>query len=152
MGSVFVKVFNYFLVTYVTDEIIAQAIKQLKYFKKTPGVSAALYAKVLYTKTQRYGIIYEEKRVKKLFVQGLGALICDNMCVFLEQHPCLPLTELARYADSLIKIADWRLRRSESSKYNRTRSTVRPNSLYATAVLASDDDGQESILEAATKS
>lgn len=46
-----------------TDDIVAREIKELEYYKQAPGVSAALYAKRLYIKALRCGIVIEEKRV-----------------------------------------------------------------------------------------
>lgn len=80
--------------------------------KQAPEVSAAFYAKRLYTKALRCGIVYEEKRVKLLFVKGLDESACDNLRVYLGQHPGAPLTELARCTDTLIMIADRSVRRS----------------------------------------
>lgn len=61
-----------------------------------PSVSAALYAKWLYTKALRCEIVYKEKRVKMLFAAELDELVWDNMRVYLGQHPRATLTGLAR--------------------------------------------------------
>lgn len=80
--SSYVEVVNFPLATYVTDDIIARAIKELESYRQPPRVSAAICAKRLYTKTFHFGIFYEEKRVKCLFVEGLDELVCDNMRVY----------------------------------------------------------------------
>lgn len=54
-----------------------------------------------------------------------------------------PSTELAHYANTLIKIADRNVRASESSKYRVSRSAVEPYKSYAQAVISSDDNDQK---------
>lgn len=74
------------------------------------------------------------------------------MCLGLRQHPRAPLTELARYAETLMKIADRSVRTSESSKYKSIRSAVGPNRSHAHAAMTSSDAKQKSAVEAAPKS
>lgn len=77
----FDEVVNYLHTTYATGEIISRARKKLKSYRKASGVIALLYAKRLYTKTLRCRIVYEEKKAKSLFDEGLDELICNNMGV-----------------------------------------------------------------------
>lgn len=69
-------------------------------------MSNELYAKWLYTNALCCGIAFEEKRVKALFFKGLSAFVCYNRHVNMEFQLRAPLTELVRYADTSIKIAD----------------------------------------------
>lgn len=61
--SSYIKIVNFLLSTFVTDDIIAREIKKSESYKQNPGVSASLYAKRLYTKALGCGIVYEEKCV-----------------------------------------------------------------------------------------
>lgn len=97
---------NYLLTTYTTDDPTAHTIKELELYKQVPGISPASYAKRLYTKALRCGIVSKEKVLKSLFVEILVESVCDNMRVYLGQHSHAPLKDLARYVDTLIKIAD----------------------------------------------
>lgn len=83
----YVKVVSYLLGICATDNIIAQAIKKLEFHRQAPGKPAALYATSLYTKALWCDIIYGEKRVKSLFVEGLDASIYKSMRDYLEQYP-----------------------------------------------------------------
>lgn len=47
-------------------------------------VSAMLYAKMLYNKALRYGIVIEEERVESLFAEGLDKSMSENMRVHLK--------------------------------------------------------------------
>lgn len=85
--------------------------------ENAPGLSAALYEIKLCTKALRCGIVYEKNRVKLFFVEDLDELICVNMRVYSGQHPRAPRSELACYADKLMKIAVKCARTSKSSMY-----------------------------------
>lgn len=132
------------------DNIIAQAIKELESNKPLSGVSAALYAKRLYSKALR-GIIYDGKRAKSLFAKGLNSSICNNIRIYLGKHPRAPVTKLICIADRLLRIADRSVRKSEAIEYNPTQLTVRRSRSYTHAVMTSDHDGRKSTLEAAPK-
>lgn len=58
--SSYVEIVNYLLCTYATDDIMAWAIMKMKFSMQAPEVSVKLYAKRLYPKALRYGIVYEE--------------------------------------------------------------------------------------------
>lgn len=49
---------------YATDDIFAHAIKYLGSYKRALVLSAALYAKRLYTRAPRYRVVYEESGVE----------------------------------------------------------------------------------------
>lgn len=102
----YLEIINYTSARYATDDNMARAIKDLESYYQCLEISAALYAKRLYIKALRNKIFYKEKRVRPLFVEGLGEPVCVNMHVNLRQHPRAPFIELARYADVLTKIAD----------------------------------------------
>lgn len=102
--STYVEVVNYLQTTYATDDIIAKAIKELESYEQAPGLFAALYAKIVYTKTLRCGIVCEREKIKSSIYEGLYNSICDNMRVCLGQNPRAPLTELTCYPDTLIKL------------------------------------------------
>lgn len=150
--STYVEVVTHFLGTYATNNIIAQTMKELEFYKQTPGVSAALYAMNLYTNALRCRIVCVKKRVTSLFAEGLNELKCNNIRNYLRKHPRASLKYSARYADTLIKIADRSFKTRESSKYNPTQPTVRPSRAYAHAVMTIDNDRQKSTLKAAPKS
>lgn len=130
---------------------LSRQSRRLKFYKQAPRISALVHVKRLYIKALQCGIVFEEKRVKWLFVKGMDESICNNMRIFLKQHPHAPSTELASYADMLIRTADRSAKTSESSKYKPTRSTVRPARSYAHAAITSDDNELKSTLEAAPK-
>lgn len=90
--------------TYATDEIITPSIKEFKSHEQVPGISSAVYAKRLHTKALRSGIVYEEKHVKSLLIEGIDDSICYNMRVRLGRYPRAPLIELTRKVDTLMKI------------------------------------------------
>lgn len=113
---------QYQLSIFATDEIIAQAIKHLESDKQVSEESAALYAKRLYNKALRSGIVLEETRIMMLFIEGLDLSVWNNMRVFLGQHSRTFLSELARHADKLRKIDNnerIRVTRQTKSQWNR---------------------------------
>lgn len=81
-------------------------MKESDLYKKSQEVFAAFNAKRLYTKALCCGIVYKRKRVKSLLVEGLNDSLRDFKHANLEKHPGSRLTEPARYADMLVKIAD----------------------------------------------
>lgn len=78
-----IKVANYLLLAYVTDDINFQAIKDLGSYKQAPNVSAALYAKRLDTKVRCCRIVNEKRRFESLFVEQLDESACGNTPVVL---------------------------------------------------------------------
>lgn len=123
--SSYVEVVNFMLATYATDDVIARAVKTLENYKQLPGMAPTDFAKRLYTKALRCGMVYEEKRVKSLFVEGLEDAVCDNVRLYWSRNPSEPLTQLARYADTVTKIAD--SRSTGSSSANRPNRDTPPN-------------------------
>lgn len=131
------------LTAYAIGNIVAHAIKELDAYKKASGVFAALYAKRLYTNAQCWKLCYEQKGFRFSFVEKLDEWVCDSMDVYLTQNPLAFLTEVACYADTLIKIPSKSSRASDLSIDRSPRSAVKPNKLFAHAVMLSDDDGQK---------
>lgn len=113
-------------------------------YKQGSGISAALYAMRLYTRALRCKIVYEERKVRSLFVKEINEPICDNLQVNLGQHSRALLTEWAHYADSLIKTADRNVGTSRLSRYKMTQSAVKPSKSFAHAVMSSDVTNQKS--------
>lgn len=62
------------------------------------------------------------------------------MRVYMEQHPRAPLTELAHYTDTLMKIADKSTRTSGLSKYKPISSPSRFSRSSAYAVETNSDN------------
>lgn len=58
--SSYIKVVNYSLTKYATDEIILHTFKELEPNRQGSGMSAALYAKRSYKKALHCGTVYEE--------------------------------------------------------------------------------------------
>lgn len=86
--SSYVEVVNYLLVPYTPDDIIARAIMELEVWKQFPAISAAIYAKKLYAKALRCGIVYEEKRVNALFVEDQTSRFASiGMCIWDSIRP-----------------------------------------------------------------
>lgn len=137
--SSFVEVVNFLLVAYETKNKIDSAIKELEFVKEFSKVYSALYAKRLFTKVLGFGIVYEENCVKVLFIKGRDEAVCDNMRVYSGQQPRAPLTELARFADTLIKIADRSVRWSgEQLKYRTAEVASRPFKLSSYALIGNE--------------
>lgn len=135
----YVKVVNLLFATYATHEIMAMEIKGLESYRQSPRVSAALYAKILYPKAHRCGIVYEEKRINLLFGKGQDASIYDNMRVYLGLNPHAPLTELARHVDKVLKIANRSARSSGESLKSRTAVLpLRPHKQSSYAFISID--------------
>lgn len=64
-----------------------------------------------------------------MFAEELDESTCDYMGVYSRQHPLAPLTDLARYADTLIETADRNVRTIEALKDRLFWSTVNSNKL-----------------------
>lgn len=88
-----------------------------------------------------------KRRVKSLFANELDGLVCSNMPIHSGQHFCAPLTELVRYTNSLIKLADRKVRTFESSKDRLSRSAVKLQKSYTHTVMSSDDGDQKNTSE-----
>lgn len=101
-------------------------------------------AKRLYAEALRCGLVHEERKVMSLFVERLENLACNNMHVNLGLHPRTPLTEMARYANMLIKIANKNVRTSDLSKDRPSLPAVMSNRSYVHAVMSSYDDSHKS--------
>lgn len=100
------EVVNLILVTYATYDAIAIAVKYLEFYKQASSMTPTEFAKKMYTKALRCGPVYEEMRLKLLFVHGLGDAVYDSVRLYRSQNLSEPLTLLVRYADNVTKIAD----------------------------------------------
>lgn len=77
--SSYVKIVNVFLLTYAIDDITTRAMKYLECYKPAAGMPPTEFVKKLYTRALRHGLVYEENRVKSLFVEALEDAVCDNV-------------------------------------------------------------------------
>lgn len=91
----YVKVVHNLLTTYITDDIIYGAIRDLKLYKQTSSVPSTAYAKGLYRLALRCDV-YQEKKIKSLFGEGLEYETFGNMRVYWMFNPRPPRTDLAR--------------------------------------------------------
>lgn len=73
--------------------------------------------------------------------------ICECIRTNLGQYLRSPLAELARCADTLIKIADQSSGVSGSSKDSPLRSTIKLHKSYADTVMTSEDSNQRKLSE-----
>lgn len=62
----YVKVVNFILASYATDNVFSRAIDQFKSNAQELGVLASDYAKKLYAETLRYKIVYHEKEPSRI--------------------------------------------------------------------------------------
>lgn len=141
------KVAHYLLTTYATDDTIGQAISALKSYRQMPKEFAMVNARKLYTMALRYKIAYKEKEFKPIFSKGWNASERRNMRVYFGKHLRAPLTELDWYTDTVIKIAVRNVTASNSFRNSPLRPAVKPNRLYAQAVVSDDGNGRKNTLE-----
>lgn len=90
------------------DDFVPCAVKHLKSYRQSPGMAATECAKKLYTTALRLSLMYEKRGVKSLFIKGLGEAVCNNVRSYRSRNPSESLTQLARYAETVAKIADSR--------------------------------------------
>lgn len=100
----YVKVVNFLLATYANDDVIAQAVKELESYHQGPGVLASDYSKDLYSSALRCVIVYEEKWVNSLSVDGIEESVRNNVRWHWSENPSEPLTQLARYVKTMERL------------------------------------------------
>lgn len=110
---------------YANVDVIPRAVKIFESYNQGPGILASDYAMKLYTRALRCGIVYEEKRVDSLFVERLEESVGNNVRLHWSRDPFEPLTQSARYADTMGELADRRDTTSSSSYPSRRILTYR---------------------------
>lgn len=77
--------------------------------------------------------------------------MCDNMGVYVGQHSRTLLTEPNLFANILIGIDDRSSRVSESSKDKPSQLVLKPNTLYAHAMMTDDNSNKKKLLEVSVR-
>lgn len=62
------------------------------------------YSELLWDKTCRRGVIYEEALLEEVFVEGLHESVRSSMRIYLRSHKDAMPQSLAPYARSLVKL------------------------------------------------
>lgn len=104
--TTYCQVVNYLLVTYATDDEIAKAEAGIMQFKKPERMSATLFSELLWEKALRCGRVYNDARLKALFIEGLHTSIRLSMRLYWAANKDATLHDLARHATSLSKFQE----------------------------------------------
>ena len=102
------QVVNYLLRTYATDEVISREDTKLHRFSQPDGMNETDYAHVRWENVLRFGSVYDEAKLKALFIEGLRESIRDNVRNYWSANEHLDLSQLARYASSMSRIGTTR--------------------------------------------
>ena len=94
-------VINYLLSEYAADEVIAEAVSDINNLKQKDKQTAAAYADALLTRAYRCGRVYNESRLRGIFVEGVHDSLQQSMREYWGRQKNATLTQLARHADSL---------------------------------------------------
>lgn len=94
------EVVNYLLKTYATNENISCAVRDIATYKKPDKMTPTEYGNALWMRTFVCGTVYDEDRVKGLFLEGLSECVKPAIDTFWGTHPTLDLHQLAAFATS----------------------------------------------------
>lgn len=72
--------------------------------RKPPWTAPVEFAKTLRTMTIYCGLVNEKKRVRANLAERLEEAICGNILFYRSQDPSEPVTQLARYIDTVTEI------------------------------------------------
>jgi len=97
----YVEVVQFLLLTYATDEVIAEAMNDLQAFQQSPSTGAVDFSRKLYQKALRMGNVLPDRVIRSRFIEGLHPGIRDHMRHYYAEHPKVTLGQLARYAESI---------------------------------------------------
>lgn len=127
--SSYVEVVIFLLTTYAAENVIVQAARSLENCKQSPRMARTDFCKRLYAEALHCDSLYEEKRVRSLSIDGLEDAVSDNFQLYRSRNPSEPLTEIASYTYTVIKIADSRRAASNvTNEHNRDLSSNRSRS------------------------
>lgn len=104
--TTYCQVINYLLETFATDNIIAEAESDITSFEKPVGTTGTRHFEILFEKALRCGVVYNEPRLKEIFIESLRSSICYSTRKYWGAHKGAKLHSLARYATNHVKLQE----------------------------------------------
>ena len=95
------EVVNFLLRTYLTDEVISEAVGDVTSFRQSSNMTEEVYSNHLWDKLLRCVTLFSDRRLKSLLVEGLLPAICAQVRNYVATHPGVDYQAVARYAQSI---------------------------------------------------
>jgi len=135
-------VVQFLLKTYATDEVIAEADAEINRYRQPDRMSPPDYAHNLWTKALRCGTVYDEDRLKGIFIEGLHESICQSVRNYWSKNGDADLQELARHAKSMANIRGDKATQPPTN--DRAQRARRDNRATPALLVADDRDASSS--------
>lgn len=92
------------LSTSATDHLVSKAAAETETFKRRPGRTPVIFAKVCNDKTLRSEDAFYEQRIESILVAEIPLKVHGSMRIYWAAGQTMHLRYLARYADILIQL------------------------------------------------
>lgn len=102
--TLYSDVVDYLLLTYASDDIIAEREAELQKFRQRPRLSEKEHTTALKLKAMSCGAVYNETSLIEILIEGLHEEISDTVSLYWAVHPDADLNELTRYAESVMSL------------------------------------------------
>lgn len=102
----YVLVVKYLFKRYATDVFIAEAKATITNYEHPVGITTVQYYQARYDRALRCGMIYNEARLKAIFIKGLHAFICYSVGIYCGANYKATIQNLVRHTTSLLKLRE----------------------------------------------
>lgn len=142
--TTYCQVVKYLLANYPTDDFMAETEVDMANFKQPEGMFSVPYSQVLLEKALHCGHLYDELRLKEVFVEGLHDSIRFLIRPYWSAHKDVNLENLAPYETSQPRLQE--VYKSTSTRSNNNNSTRRrrkqllsyPRKVQVTPILSNE--------------
>lgn len=104
--TTYCKAVKYLLKTYATNDVISEADAEITNFKQPTGMTAVCHCEVLWEKALGCGRVYDEPRLKAIFIEGTHSSIRNLMRTYWGAHKETTLHNLALHVTLLVKLPE----------------------------------------------
>lgn len=142
------EVVNYLLETYATDEVLAQAYYDLVSARQGYAQAEDEFAHKLKTQSIRCGNIFNDTRLKAIFVEGLLPTIRASVRHHSSTHPRVSYRELTKFAAGLgdAQRGGKKLSKTPSGEKYYAKRREDPKEKKRTSVMAIQDSSSDEEL------
>lgn len=92
--STYVDVVHFFSAMYADDNVIDRMAKYLECYRQSAGMIPTKVSKSLFRNVVLCSLIYDNNRVKLLFVERMEDVVCQNIHLYRNRNPIEHLTQL----------------------------------------------------------
>lgn len=144
---------NFLLMTYATDDAMAEALLEVEGYKKSTGVTETEFSNELWRRALRCGTVFSGNRLKGIFVEGVLPSIRTQLRNHATDHPKADYETILRFAKGLgsTNRAIRRVSLLSTDRDTRKVQRIAPRDVKALSIESSEypeiytDDGIEAL-------